>query len=92
MLLYLGNWGYFHFTLPQGLDIVGAWAPDSAPAPVVPAPAPSAAVPPAAPRPRSPPTVRLDPRAYYEPPSQTTTRSGRVSRPLPRADAWRPGG
>ena len=26
MLLYLGNWGYFHFTLPQGLDIVGAWA------------------------------------------------------------------
>ena len=27
MLLYLGNWGYFHFTLPQGLDIVGAWAP-----------------------------------------------------------------
>ena len=26
MLLYLGNWGYSHFTLPQGLDIVGAWA------------------------------------------------------------------
>ena len=26
MLLYLGNWGYFHFTLPQGLNIVGAWA------------------------------------------------------------------
>ena len=29
MLLYLGNWGYFHFTLPRGLSIVGAWAPHS---------------------------------------------------------------
>ena len=29
-LLYLGNWGYFHFTLPQGLNIVGAWAQDVA--------------------------------------------------------------
>ena len=72
--------------------------PASASAPVLPtpapvlAPAPTSAVPAYVPRPLSPPTVRVNPRAYYEPPTQTTTRSGRVSRPLPRPDAWRPGG
>ncbi|KAL1942197.1 hypothetical protein VTO73DRAFT_6261 [Trametes versicolor] len=45
------------------------------------------AVPPAAPRPRSPPPIREDPRVSYTPPSQTTLRSGRVSRPPARRDA-----
>lgn len=45
------------------------------------------AVPPAAPRPRSPPPIREDPRVSYTPPTQTTLRSGRVSRPPTRRAA-----
>ncbi len=69
--------------------------PPSASAPQVPPPDSSAPAPPrtrpaiphAAPRPRSPAPIREDPRQVYTPPTQTTTRSGRVSRPRPRPDA-----
>ena len=43
-----------------------------------------AAVPPAAPRSPSPAHVGIDPRMSYAPPSQTTLRAGRVTRPSPR--------
>lgn len=65
-------------------------APLAAPAhpvvPAVPPAAPSArsAVPLAVPRPPSPPAIRMDPRQVYTPPSRTTLRSGRVSRPPAR--------
>ncbi|KAI9069314.1 hypothetical protein FKP32DRAFT_1559945, partial [Trametes sanguinea] len=45
------------------------------------------AIPPAAPRPRSPPPLRENPRVFYTPPTQTTLRSGRVSRPPRPRDA-----
>ncbi|TFK38805.1 hypothetical protein BDQ12DRAFT_683383 [Crucibulum laeve] len=38
------------------------------------------------PRPISPPITREDPRSFYIPPSFTTTRTGRVSRPPIRLD------
>ncbi|KAI0690133.1 hypothetical protein C8T65DRAFT_588176, partial [Cerioporus squamosus] len=62
-------------------------APNTAPAPARPARTAHAAVPPAAPRHRSPAPVRINPRVEYAPPSQTTLRSGCVSRPPPRPDA-----
>ncbi|KAF5391220.1 hypothetical protein D9757_003057 [Collybiopsis confluens] len=42
------------------------------------------AIPAAAPRPASPPPVRQRLRSEYEIPAQTTTRTGRVSRPAKR--------
>ncbi|GBE80968.1 Transposon Tf2-12 polyprotein [Sparassis crispa] len=59
---------------PHPADEPAAHAP---PVPVPRAPA----IPAAAPRPSSPPPVRQNLRHIYEPPSQTTTHSGRVSRP-----------
>ncbi|OJT06055.1 Transposon Tf2-12 polyprotein [Trametes pubescens] len=56
------------------------------PAPAT-APARRPAVAPSAPRPPSPAPVRANPRVFYKPPSQTTLRSGRVSRPPPPPDA-----
>lgn len=57
--------------------------PSSAAAPPPPAPA----IPHSAPRPSSPAPAHLNPHVEYTPPSQTTLRSGRVSRPPPRRDA-----
>ncbi|GJF00476.1 hypothetical protein PsYK624_167640, partial [Phanerochaete sordida] len=47
---------------------------------------PRPAVPPAAARPRSPSIVRENLRSTYVAPTQTTTRSGRISRPAERLD------
>jgi hypothetical protein len=60
--------------------------PAASPAPPEP-PAPAlAAVPPAAARPPSPVAIRQRLRSEYVPPTQTTTRGGRVSRPAERLD------
>ncbi len=70
---------------PDIIDTTDAPSPLSAQMPpAVSAPAP--AVPAAAPRPRSPPAIRQNLREVYEPPSQTTTRTGRVSKPPQRYD------
>ncbi|KAL6305029.1 hypothetical protein BKA93DRAFT_732096, partial [Sparassis latifolia] len=76
--------------VPRPADEPAAHAPPvpvlrAPPVPVLhapPVPVPRApAVPAAAPRPSSPLPVRQNLRHIYEPPSQTTTRSGCVSRP-----------
>jgi len=61
-------------------------SPSSFPLQSAPASSSHAAVPPAAPRPASPPAVRQRLRSEYVPPTQTTTRSGRVSRPKSKLD------
>lgn len=84
--------------IPLTTDISSSLAPQILPAPVpasasvVPTVAPivpsaAPAVPVAAPRTPSPlPVHPEDPRRWYVPPTQTTTRSGRVSRPPQRLD------
>lgn len=64
---------------------VASPAASLAPLPAAPH-APRPRVPPAAPRPRSPSPVRENLRSSYVAPTQTTTRSGRVSRPAARLD------
>jgi hypothetical protein len=53
------------------------------------APLVAPAVPPAAARPASPLVVRQRLRSEYVPPFQTTTRTGRVSKPAQRLDPER---
>ncbi|KAK6980591.1 hypothetical protein R3P38DRAFT_3376706 [Favolaschia claudopus] len=69
---------------PAASEIASAPEP---PRPDVVPPRPAAAVPAALPRPASPPRVRQNLRSDYVPPSQTTTRLGRVSRPAKRLTA-----
>jgi transposase InsO family protein len=60
--------------------------PDPASIPASAVPLPPAVVPPAMPRPPSPPPVHQNLTSVYKPPAQTTTRSGRVSKPAERLD------
>jgi hypothetical protein len=61
-------------------------SPDPAPDPAPPAPAAPAAVPSASRRTPTPPPLQQNLRSNYVPPTVTTTRSGRASRPAERLD------
>lgn len=80
------------FSIPSDLDLVEPSTPSSSdPAPSEPVLAmpsvPSApAVPVAFVRPATPPAPRMNLREVYVPPSRTTTRTGRVSRPAAHLD------
>jgi hypothetical protein len=74
--------------LPPASEHTSVAAPPSfvpVPAPAAAAPLPlvpsASSVPPASARPASPPVIRQNLRSEYVPPLQTTTRSGRVSKP-----------